>query len=95
MTAETLAIALVVLVGATVVSMVKEFFSKPWHMEEGTIYIEGRAYQPVRAVVQPQPLPTPVPQPLPVPAYQAARLEAPRREPIPAPILALAAESRG
>ena len=105
MTAETLAIALVVLGGATIVSMVKECFSKPWHLEEGVIYIEDRAYQPVQPAVHPQPLPKPAPQPLPVPAYQPqprvvpvyqlARPGAPRRKPIPEPALALAAESRG
>ena len=92
MTAETLAIALVVLGGATIVSMVTEFFNKPWHLEEGIVYIEGRAYQSGQLVLQTQPLPVPAyqTQPRVVPAYQPARLEAPR----PEPALALAAESR-
>ena len=92
MSAETLATALVVLGGATVVSMIKEFISKPWHLEEGVVYIEGRAYQSVQPVLQTQHLPVPAyqAQPRVVPAYQPARLEAP----IPEPALALAAESR-
>lgn len=47
MTAETLAIGLVVLVGATVASMVKEFFTKPWHLQEDVVVVDGRAYQQV------------------------------------------------
>lgn len=94
MTAETLAIALVVLVGATIIGMVKQFFTEPRHHQEGTVYIETRAYQPVPAP-EPRLLPAtpyrPVLREVPEPAMAYRRV---RRE-VPQPALALASESSG
>jgi hypothetical protein len=86
-TAETLAIAAVVLVGATVVGMVKQFFADPWDTQEGTVYYEIRAYQPVTAY---QPVYVPAPQPQPqvvVTPLPPRSLPAPRPERVPEPAL--------
>jgi hypothetical protein len=41
MTAETLWIALVVLVGATVFSMVRNFLREPWYLQESIVVVEA------------------------------------------------------
>lgn len=41
MTAETLWIALVVLVGATVFSMVRNFLREPWYLQESVVVVEA------------------------------------------------------
>lgn len=90
--AETLVIALVVLVGATVIGMVKSFFAEPWDTQEGTVYVERRVYQPVPVPLpqpgQPRALPAPQPEKLP----DRVPVPVKRRKPVPEPALVLAAD---
>lgn len=61
MNAETLWIALVVLVGATIFSMVREFLREPWYLQESFVAVEApdqvTYMQPGVAYAQPQTVP--------------------------------------
>jgi hypothetical protein len=41
MTAETLGVALVVLVGASVFSMARNFLREPWYLQESVVVVEA------------------------------------------------------
>lgn len=61
MNAETLWIALVVLVGTTIFSLVREFLREPWYLQEGVVAVEApdqvTYMQPGVVYVQPQSVP--------------------------------------
>ena len=61
MTAETLWIALVVLVGATVFSMVRNFLREPWYLQESVVVVEApdqiTYMQPAVAYATPRAIP--------------------------------------
>lgn len=63
MNAETLWIALVVVVGATIFSMVREFLREPWYLQESLVIVESTGHdqitymQPGVAYAQPQTVP--------------------------------------